>query len=315
MHLIRCLSDFKGTPNGVAIAIGNFDGFHKGHQAVIECMKEKAKQFNLVPAVMIFEPQPLEYFSKDKSPARIFSLRDKLLALRTAGVELVFCMKFNAEFASMSAHDYVIDLLGNKLGVKSVTVGTLFSFGQGGKSTIEDLKKIGASIGMEASAIDGVVLNGERISSTKIREYLFEGRLDQAKEALGRYYSMSGIVVHGNRIGRNLGFPTANVNVNRKVSPIRGVYAVKVLTKNGIKNGMANVGFRPTVIKNQVKSILEVNIFDFKENLYAQSIRVFFIKKIRDEMKFSSIEELTEQLKLDKHTAQGILNNLIINEF
>ncbi|MBE6422104.1 bifunctional riboflavin kinase/FAD synthetase [Succinivibrio dextrinosolvens] len=315
MRLIRCLSDFKGTPNGVAIAIGNFDGFHKGHQAVIECMKEKAERMNLVPAVMIFEPQPLEYFSKDKSPARISSLRDKLLALKSAGVQLVFCMKFNADFAAMSAHDYVIELLGKKLGVKSVTVGTLFNFGQGGKSTIDDLKKIGASIGMEASAIDGVDLNGERISSTKIREYLFKGQLDQAKEALGRYYSMSGIVVHGNRIGRNLGFPTANMNVNRRISPLKGVYAVKVSTRFGLKDGMANVGVRPTVMPNQTKAILEVNIFDFDKDLYGQSIRVFFIKKIRDEMKFDDIELLKEQLKKDKTFAQEFLLNHNVNEF
>ncbi|MDY6419981.1 MAG: bifunctional riboflavin kinase/FAD synthetase [Succinivibrio dextrinosolvens] len=315
MHLIRCLSDFKGTPNGVAIAIGNFDGFHKGHQAVIECMKEKAQRLNLVPAVMIFEPQPLEFFSKDKSPARIYSLRDKLLALRSAGVELVFCMKFNADFAAMSAHDYVVELLGKKLGVKSVTVGTLFSFGQGGKSTIEDLKKIGSSIGMEASAIDGVDLDGERISSTKIREYLFKGQLDHAKEALGRYYSMSGIVVHGNQIGRNLGFPTANMNVNRRISPLRGVYAVKVSTRFGLKNGMANVGVRPTVVRNQSKAILEVNIFDLNKDLYGQSIRVFFIEKIRDEMKFNDIETLREQLAKDRLSALEVLNSRDINEF
>ncbi len=315
MHLIRCLSDFKGTPNGVALAIGNFDGFHKGHQAVIECMKAKARKLNLVPAVMIFEPQPLEYFSKDKSPARISSLRDKLLSLKSAGVELVFCMKFNADFAAMSAHDYVIELLGKKLGVKSVTVGTLFSFGQGGKSTIEDLKKIGSSIGMEASAIDGVDLNGERISSTKIRQYLFEGQLDQAKESLGRYYSMSGIVVHGNRIGRNLGYPTANVNVNRRISPIRGVYAVKVLTRDGLYDGMANVGFRPTVVKQQKKSILEVNIFDFKKDLYGQSIKVFFVQKIRDEMKFDDIEMLKEQINKDRLFAHNILDTHTVNEF
>ena len=210
MRLIRCLSDFKGTPNGVALAIGNFDGFHKGHQAVIECMKEKARKLDLVPAVMIFEPQPLEFFSKDKSPARLYSLRDKLQALEVAGVKIVFCMKFNAAFAALSAREYVIDLLYKKLQVKSVTVGSLFNFGEGGKYTIDDLKKLGSEVGMEASAIDGVLLNHERISSTKIREYLFHGQLDLAKEALGRYYSMSGIVVHGNQIGRNLGFPTAN---------------------------------------------------------------------------------------------------------
>ena len=315
MRLIRCLSDFKGTPNGVALAIGNFDGLHKGHQAVIECMKQKAREKDLVPSVMIFEPQPLEFFSKDKHPARIYSLSDKLQALEVLGVKLVFCMKFNQSFASMDPNQYVIDLLHDKLGVKSVTVGSLFTFGKGGAYTIEDIKRVGATVGIEASAIDGVLLNNERISSTKIREYLSKGQLDLAKQALGRYYSMSGIVVHGNQIGRTLGFPTANVNINRKVTPLTGVYAVKVLTKSGIYNGMANVGYRPTVVTGQKNALLEVNLFDFNKDLYAQSIRVFFIEKIRDEVKFNNLEVLKEQLLHDRNCAKEFFDKHPLAEF
>jgi len=315
MRLIRCLSDFKGTPNGVAIAIGNFDGLHIGHQAVIECMRKKSREMNLTPAVMIFEPQPLEFFSTDKHPARIYSLRDKLQAFEILGVKIVFCMKFNRDFASMSADEYVIDLLHDKLGVKSVTVGSLFNFGQGGKNTIEDLKRIGATVGMEASAIDRVMLNHERISSTKIREYLALGRLDLARQALGRYYSMSGIVVRGNQIGKTIGFPTANVNINRRVSPITGVYAVRVLTRYGLSNGMANVGYRPTVVPGQKKALLEVHLFDFHRDLYGQSIRVFFLKKIRDEEKFSNLDVLKEHLFHDMESARGILLKDDFDEF
>ncbi len=309
MQLIRYLSEFKGTSTGLAIAIGNFDGLHLGHQAVIACMKAKAKQFNLTSAVMIFEPQPLEYFSKDKSPARIYSLRDKLQALEVAGVKLVFCMRFDAEFANMSAESYVLDLLHAKLGVKSVTVGTLFTFGKGGKYTIDDLRAIGSGVGMEASAIEGVMQHGKRISSTAIREMLKQGDLNGAKEALGRDYSMSGLVVHGNGIGRNLGFPTANVNVNRRVSPLRGVYAVKILSAYGIFDGMANVGVRPTVTNHGNKVILEVHIFDFKHSLYGESIRVFFISKIRDEKKFNNIDELRLQLMQDVKSAEVMLKD------
>ncbi|MGN0914743.1 MAG: bifunctional riboflavin kinase/FAD synthetase [Succinivibrio sp.] len=300
MRLIRCLSDFHGTPHGVALAIGNFDGFHLGHKAVIERMLEKSRNLGLTPAVMIFEPQPLEFFSQDKSPARIYSLRDKLQALEVAGVKIVFCMRFNEQFASMDAKEYVLGLLHRDLGVKSVTVGSLFSFGKGGKSTIDDLKKIGETVGMEASAIEGVMQDGERLSSTRIREFLMKGQLGLAKKALGRYYSMSGIVVHGNQIGRTLGFPTANVNINRRISPLRGVYAVKVLCDHGLYNGMANVGCRPTVVKGQTKAILEVNIFDFKHDIYGEAIRVYFIEKIRDEQKFSSLDELKSRLEQDK---------------
>lgn len=307
MRLIRCLSDFKGTKNGVALAIGNFDGLHKGHQAVIERMKLEAKNNQLTSAVMIFEPQPLEFFSKDHSPARIYSIRDKLQALEVSGVELVFCMRFNKEFASMSAKQFVQELLVEKLGVKSVTVGTLFNFGKGGMYTIEDIRQIGEKFGMKAQAIDRVNLNGERVSSTLIRSYLQLGKLDLAKEALGRYYSMSGKVVRGNQIGRKLGFPTANVNMNRLVSPLRGVYAVAILLGGKLFKGMANIGYRPTVVQGQKKSILEVNIFDFNKDIYGENIVVFFIKKMRDEMKFSSINELQEKLLQDKKNTEEFL--------
>ena len=315
MRLIRCLCDFKGTANGLSLAIGNFDGLHKGHQAVIRCMEEKARALNLESAVMIFEPQPLEFFSKQKQPARIYSLRDKLLALEVLGVKYVFCMKFNLAFASMSDKEFVLDLLHQKLGVKSVTVGSLFNFGQGGKYTIEDIKRLGSTVGMEASAIEGVTLNHERISSTKIREYLKQGQLDLAYEALGRYYSMSGLVVRGNQIGRTIGFPTANVNINRKITPLTGVYAVKVLTEYGMYSGMANVGYRPTVITGQKNALLEVNIFDFHQDLYAKSIRVFFIHKIRDEVKFENVQILEEQLVQDRLNAQAFFETHVLKDF
>lgn len=307
MRLIRCLSDFKGTPNGVSLAIGNFDGFHKGHQAVVEAMKEKARAADLTSAVMIFEPQPLEYFSKSKAPARLYSLRDKLQALEVAGVKLVFCMKFNKEFAAMTAQDYVLGLLHKRLGVKSVTVGSDFNFGRGGAYTIEDLREIGSAVGMEASAIDGIELDGCRVSSTRIRGYLCEGRLDLAKASLGRYYSMSGAVVHGNAVGRTLGFATANVNINRRISPLSGVFAVKVLSPYGLHSGMANIGYRPTVIEGQEKALLEVHLFNFNRDLYGKSIRVFFIDRIREEKKFGSIDALKEQLVKDRQKTQAVL--------
>lgn len=305
MRLIRCLSDFKGTPNGVALAIGNFDGLHRGHQAVIARMKQKALALGLKSAVMIFEPQPLEFFSRN-IPARLYSLRDKLVALDNSGVDYVFCMRFYQDFAKMSAQDYVNDLLYKKLQVRSVTVGTLFNFGKGGNADINDLKALGEPLGMEVSAIAGVNLNGKRISSTLIRQYLEEGQLKLAAEALGRPYSISGKVVHGNEIGRTLGFPTANVNINRRVSPLLGVYAVKVRLDNGqVYRGIANVGYRPTIAKATTRSILEVNLFDFSGDLYGRTIYVYFIQKLRREMKFSDLGQLAEQLACDRQHAKA----------
>ncbi len=311
MRLIRCLSDFKGTPNGVALAIGNFDGLHLGHQAVIKRMKDKALKHNLVPAVMIFEPQPLEFFSK-VVPARLYSLRDKLIALDKAGVEFVFCMRFNLNFASMTPEEYVQNLLFKQLQVRSVTVGTLFNFGRGGKAGIEDMQRLGKPLGLEAEAIEGVNLNGERISSTCIRKYLESGDLDLASEALGRPYAISGKVVHGNEIGRSLGFPTANININRRVSPLLGVFAVKVRLDDGkFYQGIANVGYRPTINDHKVRSILEVNLFDFEGELYGRTIYVYFIKKLRSEKKFTSLDELKKQLLLDKKCAQVAFSKFI----
>ena len=204
----------------------------------------------------------------------------------------------------MSAEEYVNDLLYQKLQVRSVTVGTLFNFGKGGKADIDDLKALGAPLGMEASAIAGVNLNGQRISSTLIRQYLEEGKLKLAATALGRPYSISGKVVHGNEIGRTLGFPTANININRRVSPLLGVYAVKVRLDDGqIYRGIANVGYRPTIGKNQKQSILEVNLFDFKGDLYGRTLYVYFLQKLRQEIKFSDLGQLAEQLACDRQQA------------
>ena len=314
MQLIRCLSDYSKPPGGVALAIGNFDGFHLGHQAVIVRMREKAAGLGLVPAVMIFEPQPLELFSHS-APARLYSLRDKLLALRRAGVELVFCMRFTPKFASMGADAYVAELLYRKLGVRSVTVGTLFNFGRGGRATIEDLARLGAPLGLEASAIPGVMLDGVRISSTLIRRYLEFGSLEQAARALGRPYSISGKVVHGNEIGRTLGFPTANININRRVSPVLGVYAVKIRLDDGrLFDGIANVGYRPTIENHPVRSILEVNLFDFDGDLYGRALEVFFVSRLRRETRFPGLDELSRQLALDRRNARAAFARFIFNQ-
>ena len=214
MKLYRHLSDYKRPESGVALAIGNFDGFHKGHQAVIAAMREKAFKFGLKSAVMIFEPQPLEFFAK-AVPARLYSLRDKLKAFKEAGVDIVFCMPFKKSFCQMSDREFVLDLLVKKLGVKSITVGSLFTFGKGGVSGIEELKALAKEAGIEAGAISGVAPSGTRVSSTMIRALIQSGDFTTAKNEIGRPYSISGKVLHGNALGRTLGFPTANINLKR----------------------------------------------------------------------------------------------------
>ncbi len=306
MRLYRQLSDFKGSEKGIALAIGNFDGFHQGHQAVVQAMKDKARALNLESAVMIFEPQPLEFFAR-AVPPRLYSLRDKIRAFKKQDIDILFCMPFKKEFSNLTAREFVIDLLHDKLNVRSVTVGSLFSFGKGGVAGIEELKKLCQEVGMEASAIQGVASGGTRISSTMIRALLEDGELTSVSEMLGHPYSISGRVVRGNALGRTIGFPTANVNLNRRVCPLKGVFAVKVSTPYGMFDGMANVGERPTIGDLKGRSILEVNLFDFKEDLYGKAIEVFFIKKIRNEEKFADLDALIEQIKSDKIKASQIL--------
>ena len=272
----------------MALAIGNFDGFHRGHQAVIAKMKQEADRGSLKSAVMIFEPQPLEFFGRSVPP-RLYTLRSKLKAFKQAEIDTVFCVSFTKDFASLSAEQFV-DLL-RSLNVRCVVVGSPFSFGRQGRADFNDLKRLCSQAGISAFAIEQVALSGQRISSTKIREYLQQGALHAAAECLGRPFSMSGRVVRGRQLGRTLGFPTANVNLNRKVSPLDGVYTV-----------VANVGNRPTVSGG--RSLLEVFIFDFDDDLYGREIEVFFLSQIRREIKFASLEDLKAQLQRDAQSAR-----------
>ncbi|MBO5566351.1 MAG: bifunctional riboflavin kinase/FAD synthetase [Succinivibrio sp.] len=310
MHFYHSLADVTRSERGIALAIGNFDGFHRGHQAVVARMKAKASARNLETAVMVFEPHPVEFFDNGRHASpRLYSLRDKLLAFSAAGIDKVFCMHFNHQFAALSAEEFV-ELLAKRIGVVDITVGTPFSFGSGGKAGIGDLQRLGALYGIKAESIDKVCSDDERISSTSIRAFLSEGDFDSAIAALGHNYDISGRVVFGNHLGRKIGFPTANVNLQRMVSPLLGVYAVKVRTSYGVFNGVANVGYRPTVVKDQVKSLMEVHLIDFNHDLYGQMITVYFFRKLRDERKFASLEELKEHITCDKNNAQAVLEDI-----
>ncbi len=302
MRLYRHFTDYKDRQSGIALAIGNFDGFHQGHKAVIATMQAKARALGLKSAVMIFEPQPLEFFGK-AVPPRLYSLRDKLKAFAACNLDVVFCVSFTKDFCSLSAEEFV-DLLAT-LNVKAVVVGSLFNFGKNGSAVFDDLKRLCAQKGISAEAINAVSREGIRISSTQIRALLSAGDLETAAQMLGRPFSMSGRVVHGQQLGRTLGFPTANVNLRRKVSPLNGVYAVKVRTRYGLYNGMANVGSRPTVQGH--KSLLEVYLFDFAADLYGSEIEVYFMHKLRAEVKFVSLDKLKAQLSLDCAAARKAL--------
>lgn len=306
MRLYRWLSDYHGSAKGIALAIGNFDGFHMGHQAVIERMKSKAQELGLETAVMIFEPQPMEFFGK-QVPARLFTVRDKLRMFRAAGVQNVFCMSFTRKFADMDDEQFT-SMLVNQIGVKSVTVGSDFNFGRRGAYDFKALKRCCDSFGVECSAIEKVENDGKRISSTMIRALVQDGDFATVRKYMGHEYAIAGRIVHGNAIGRTIGFPTANINLNRRVCPLKGVYAVRITLEGAVYNGVANVGYRPTISTPTLHTLLEVHIIDFNGDIYGKEIEVCFKYKIRDEMKFSGLDALMSQISADKERARLLLS-------
>lgn len=308
MQLIRGIHNIQPEHNGCVLTIGNFDGVHLGHQQVIEALIKQAKELHCKSTVMVFEPQPQELFSPDTAPARLCRLRDKYTLLKSLGVERLICVNFNRKFATQSAQNFIDDLLVKKLGVKNLIVGDDFRFGENRKGNYKMLLEAGNKFGFSVSDTASYKILEQRISSTEIRQALENDNLQQAEIMLGRPYSILGRVFHGDKRGRQLGFPTANVKLKRRVSPVNGVYAVKIKTSLGVYFGVANIGSRPTV--SGVRQQLEVHIFDFDSDLYGQTIEVILLKKLRKEIKFDSLSALTEQINIDSQQARQYINQL-----
>ncbi len=303
MELIRGIHNIKPEHHGSVLTIGNFDGVHLGHQAVLRQVLAKARALGWPATVMSFEPQPMELFAGDKAPARLTRFRDKYLQLKQVGVERLLCVNFNAYFANMSAQDFVRRLLVEQLGVKFLVVGDDFRFGKGRCGDFAMLVAAGKEYGFTVVSTQSFCVSEQRVSSTAIRQALASDNLQQAESMLGRPYSISGRVSHGRKLGRTIGFPTANVPLKRRVSPVSGVYAVEVFGVNGAPiPGVANVGHRPTV--NGVRQQLEVHLFDFQSDLYGRQIEVVLHYKLRDEIKFESFDALKAQIERDAQTAR-----------
>ena len=308
MQLVRGIHNIQSEDHGCVLTIGNFDGVHKGHQRVIAALVAKAKALNCAAAVLVFEPQPQELFAPDKAPARLCRLRDKYLLLAELGVERLICVNFTRKFASQSAQQFIEHLLVEKLGIQHLIVGDDFHFGKNRLGDFTMLSEAGKKFGFEVTDTASCKMANCRVSSTAIRQALEQDKLNDVETMLGRPYSIIGKVFHGDKRGRQLGFPTANVLLKRRKSPLDGVFAVVVNTNNGIFNGVANIGSRPTV--NGIRQQLEVNIFDFNDDLYGQCIEVIIKKKLRQVMKFDSLESLTAQIKQDSEQARQVLNNI-----
>jgi riboflavin kinase/FMN adenylyltransferase len=303
MELIRGIHNIKPHHQGCVLTIGNFDGVHLGHQEVLRQVSEQASVLGLPSTVMTFDPQPLELFAKDKAPARLTRLRDKYVQLSKLNIERLLCVNFNHRFANQSADEFISDLLVKRLGVKFLVVGDDFCFGRGREGNFAMLQGAGKQYGFEVVSTQSFRLEQLRVSSTAIRKALAKDKLDAAAEMLGRDYSISGRVSHGRKLGRTIGFPTANIPLKRCVSPVSGVYTVEALGLGEQPvGGVANIGNRPTV--NGVRQQLEVHLFDFKANLYGKQLEIVLLDKIRDEHKFESFEALKQQIELDAEAAR-----------
>ncbi|GAB3034430.1 bifunctional riboflavin kinase/FAD synthetase [Bowmanella dokdonensis] len=306
MELIRGLHNIRERHKGCVLTIGKFDGVHLGHQAVVRNLVEKAREMHLPATVMVFEPQPEEVFNPQGAPARLSRLRDKYQQLRKLGVDRLLCIRFDRHFSQLSANFFVEELLVKKLGIEFLVVGDDFRFGKGRTGDFSMLKQEGELFGFQVVSTRSFRLQDCRISSTAIREALAQSDFRRAEAMLGRPFSIVGKVVHGDKKGRTIGFPTANVLLKRCRTPVAGVFAVRVRFNGQEYRGVANIGNRPTV--NGQRSQLEVHLFDMNEHLYGRTIEVQLTAKIRDEMKFPSLEALQQQIRQDATQARALLS-------
>jgi len=306
MELIRGIHNILPAHHGCVLTIGNFDGVHRGHAEVISKLVKKARQLKVPATLMTFEPQPQEMFRGESAPARLSILRDKIFLLEELGIDRLVCINFNAKFANLPAEDFIDKLLVESLGVKYLVVGDDFCFGKQRKGNFNMLKSAGEQHSFAVVSTQSFLLGDKRVSSTEIRQLLAKGKMEQARRLLGHPFTLCGKVAHGEKIGRTLGFPTANIALKRQVSPVRGVFAVKLYWDNSdTYEGVANVGFRPTV--NGQVCQLEVHLFDFDGDLYGRTVEVELVAKIRDEQPFQSLEALKKQINNDADKAKALL--------
>lgn len=308
MELIRGIQNIRALHHGCVLTIGNFDGVHRGHQALLKHLKQEASQRGLPTVVMTFEPQPLEFFLPEKAPARLTRLRDKIKYLAECGIDYLLCVKFDKQFAAQTPEEFVSSLLVNKLGVKFLAIGDDFRFGKNREGDFHFLQQAGARYRFKVANTESYCDKGLRISSTAVREALLNDDLVLAESLLGHPYSVCGRVVHGNELGRTIGFPTANIPMKRLVAPVKGVYAVDVYLPDNQSPlpGVANIGSRPTVKGKGVQ--LEVHLIDVNMDLYGRRIDVVLRKKLRNEQRFASLDALKQQIADDVATARDFLS-------
>lgn len=306
MHTWRKLPTHAKAP--IALTIGNFDGVHLGHQAMLASLRNAANKLGLPACVMTFEPHPREFFAPDQAPARLTSLREKLTYLVQSAVDCVHICRFNYDFARISPEQFITRILNKELAVRWLLVGDDFRFGARRAGDFAMLQEFSAANGFIVETMPSVIIDGQRVSSTAIRQALARGDLNTAKKLLGRPYSISGRVIDGDKLGKQIGFPTANIQLKHNRPPLSGIFVVAVhgAVQSSLATplpGVASLGVRPTVHENG-KPVLEVHLFDFNQEIYGQHLQVNFLHKLRDEEKFADIDTLVRQIKKDVAQAQ-----------
>jgi riboflavin kinase/FMN adenylyltransferase len=306
MRFFRHVTAVPESLRGAAVTIGNFDGVHRGHQLVIQQLVDNAGARGIPPLVMVFEPQPQEYFMPHKALPRLTTLREKVEALRRCGVSNLLCLRFDKELAETEAEDFVQRYLVRALGARLVIVGDDFRFGRGRRGNFELLQTMGSTHGYDLTAMHTYSLRGRRVSSSWIRDLVSAGDVATAAELLGRPFSMTGRVIHGWQRGRQLGFPTANLDVHDRNPPLRGIYAVQVEGLGPkLVNGVASLGTRPVFSGKRL--VLETYLFDWTADIYGRRISVQFRKYLRPEQNFESVDALCAQIARDAEQARDVL--------
>ena len=308
MRLVRHLEDlpYPELDAGSVVTIGAYDGIHLGHEQLLERVKHVAGDRGLAAVVMSFEPTPKEFFGGARPPARLMRFREKFDSLQTHGIDLFYCPRFAAPMRDISADDFIRRVLIHGLNARYLVVGDDFHFARRREGSIEHLNAVAGVLDYDVEQVPSVVVNGVRVSSTAIRDALGRGDMTTATKLLGRPYRMSGKIVKGDRVGRTLGYPTANVDLRRRQSAVMGIFAARVHgLEGGPHDAVASVGSRPTF--NGTKPILEVHIFDFDEDIYGDYIHVDFIEWLREQVKFDLVEDLVAQMAVDAENAKSAL--------
>ncbi|MFI5293982.1 MAG: bifunctional riboflavin kinase/FAD synthetase [Thermodesulfovibrionales bacterium] len=307
MILITDLKNIQKKFDNSILTLGNFDGLHLGHQELVRMIIRRARETGALSMVVTFRPHPLKILAPEKCPPLISIYEEKIKLFERLGIDVLVKIPFTLEFSAMPPEDFVRDVLCGTLGAKEIFVGYNYRFGKGRKGDIRTLRSLGEKYGFAVREIEQIAFGGEVISSTKIRTLLREGDVEHAAKLLGRTYAITGIVVKGDGRGKGLGFPTANIAPKHSIIPADGVYAVRLIVREKVYDGIANIGMRPTFNKKVLA--IEVHVFDFNEDIYGEDISLYFIRKIREEKKFKGAEALVTQIKSDIETAKEILSS------